>query len=181
MADELIDVVDESNKLTGVRIMKSKAHAQGILHRASHVWIYNSRGEILLQLRSKSKPVSPNVWDVSAAGHIGAGEDPVVCAVRETEEEIGLKAEPKELEFLSIYSIDSSWPGGIRNREFCYNYLLKFDGKIDDLKIQKSEVQEIKFISLDALEKDLKANRQRYGPNLHWEEIISQIRRRLND
>ena len=59
MADELIDIYDENNKPLGIQKMKSEAHRDGLWHRASHVWIYNSKGEILLQLRAKNKELWP--------------------------------------------------------------------------------------------------------------------------
>ena len=57
MADELIDICDENNNLIDIQKMKSEAHKDGLWHRASHIWIYNSNGEILLQLRAKEKPL----------------------------------------------------------------------------------------------------------------------------
>ena len=53
MVDELIDIFDENNNALNVQKMKSEAHKLGLWHRASHIWIYNSSGEILLQLRAK--------------------------------------------------------------------------------------------------------------------------------
>lgn len=72
MADELIDIFDENNNPRGIQKLKSEAHKEGIWHRAVHIWIYNLKGEILLQLRSKNKELYPDRWDVSAAGHGGA-------------------------------------------------------------------------------------------------------------
>lgn len=68
MGDELVDICDENNNLHGIRKTTSEAHRAGLWHRASHVWIYNSKGEILLQLRAKEKLLYPDMWDISAAG-----------------------------------------------------------------------------------------------------------------
>jgi len=100
--DELIDIYDESNEPLGFRKMKSEAHREGLWHRASHVWIYNKRGEILLQLRAKSKELNPLKWDISAAGHISLGEEPIAAALRETKEELGLSIEANSLTFLKV-------------------------------------------------------------------------------
>ncbi len=102
MADELIDICDENNNLLGIRKMKSEAHWEGLWHRAAHTWIYNSRKEVLLQLRAKNKELYPAVWDYAAAGHISAGEEPLDASVRETQEEIGLSAK-KEIWNFSRY------------------------------------------------------------------------------
>jgi len=82
MADELIDIYDENDKTLNLKKMKSEAHKNGLWHRAASVCIYNSHGEFLLQLRAKDKDLFPNMWDVSAAWHISAGEDPTIAAIR---------------------------------------------------------------------------------------------------
>ena len=78
--------------------MKSEAHTDGLWHRAAHIWIYNSKGEILLQLRAKDKQFWPDRWEISAAGHVGAGEKPEDAAVRELSEELGISAKAEDLE-----------------------------------------------------------------------------------
>ncbi|MCK5107656.1 MAG: NUDIX hydrolase, partial [Nanoarchaeota archaeon] len=65
--DELIDIVNEDNVIIG-QAMKSEAHAKGLWHRLAVIWIYNSKGQILLQLRTKDRDLYPDVWDVSVGG-----------------------------------------------------------------------------------------------------------------
>ena len=81
MAEEFIDVVDEKNVLTGKKVKKSLAHQDGIWHRAAHIWLYNAKGEILLQLRAKDKQQYPDSWDCSAGGHVSAGEEVITSAL----------------------------------------------------------------------------------------------------
>ncbi len=76
--------------------MKSEAHREGLWHRAAHIWAYNSKGEILLQLRAKNKRTFPDKWDLSVAGHISASEEPIDSALREIEEEVGLCAKKED-------------------------------------------------------------------------------------
>lgn len=110
MSDELIDIYNEENKpLFGVQKMKSEAHRKGLWHRASHVWIYNSKGEILLQLRAKNKEFWPNMWDISVAGHIGSGEDQLSATVRETEEEVGLRIMPDDLDYYYAFYLKDGY------------------------------------------------------------------------
>ena len=82
MGDELIDICDEANHLTGVQKMKSEAHKDGLWHRAVHIWLYNSKGEILLQWRAKNKLLYPEMWDISAAGHVSASENPITSGLQ---------------------------------------------------------------------------------------------------
>ena len=179
MVDELIDIFDENNNALNVQKMKSEAHKLGLWHRASHIWIYNSSGEILLQLRAKKKSLYPNMWDVSAAGHIGTGEDPMIAGLREVEEEIGLKIKNKNLDFFMIKKHKAIFRN-IINNEFYYVYFVKYNGDITQLKLQKEEVQKIKFISINKIEKELKINPEKYVPHGdYWFEILNEIKSRL--
>ncbi len=69
---------------------RSEVHARGLRHRAVHVLVFNSRGEIFLQKRSMKKDRQPGVWDSSCSGHVDAGENYEATAVRELREELGL-------------------------------------------------------------------------------------------
>lgn len=91
MAEEIFDVVDENDQVIG-RNRRSEVHRLGLRHRAVHVLVYNSKGEIFLQKRSLLKDTFPGAWDSSAAGHLDCGEDYDACAVREMREELGIRA-----------------------------------------------------------------------------------------
>lgn len=95
-ASEMFDVVNERNEVTG-QLTRGEVHARGLLHRAVHVFVMNSRGEIYLQKRSHLKDVSPLKWDSSAAGHLDVGESYAACAIRETREEVGIEITGTEL------------------------------------------------------------------------------------
>jgi isopentenyl-diphosphate delta-isomerase type 1 len=176
MGDELVDICDENNNLLGFSKLKSEAHKTGLWHRAAHIWIYNSKGEIILQLRAKDKSVFPDVWDVSCAGHVTAGEEPIISAIRELEEEIGITVKKKELKFFKIIKIDVIFRK-MKNKEFYYVFFLKFDGDIKKLKLQDEEVQEIKFISIDKLKQELKENPDKYLPHgEYWFEVMKEVK-----
>ena len=89
MQDEIFDVVNERDEVIG-QLARKEVHRQGLKHRAVHVLIFNSRGELFLQKRSLKKDNHPGVWDSSASGHLDCGEDYDACALRELREEIGL-------------------------------------------------------------------------------------------
>ncbi|MEX1116940.1 MAG: 16S rRNA (adenine(1518)-N(6)/adenine(1519)-N(6))-dimethyltransferase RsmA [Akkermansiaceae bacterium] len=91
-AGEIFDVVDEHDVVTG-QVTRGEVHAQKLLHRAVHVFVYNKRGDLLLQKRSLLKDACPGLWDSSVSGHLDAGEDYAPAAVRELEEEMGIRAE----------------------------------------------------------------------------------------
>jgi isopentenyl-diphosphate delta-isomerase len=97
---EYVDVLDSSGRLVGRRKPKSEVHRDGDWHGAAHIWILNTKGQILIRRRSPTKENWPNFWDVSVAGHISAGERPVEAALREAREELGVTLVPGECRFL---------------------------------------------------------------------------------
>jgi 16S rRNA (adenine1518-N6/adenine1519-N6)-dimethyltransferase len=82
-------VVDENDSVTGVA-SRREVHGNNFLHRAVHIFIFNRKGELLLQKRSPWKDRHPELWDSSAAGHVGAGEGYDATAERELREELGV-------------------------------------------------------------------------------------------
>src|ERR1043166_921247 len=89
MSEEIFDVVNDRDEVVD-RAPRAEVHRRGLRHRAVHVFVFNSRGEIFLQKRSLTKDSSPGLWDSSSSGHLDCGEDYDACAVRELREEIGL-------------------------------------------------------------------------------------------
>ena len=98
MAEEIFDVVNEFDLVVGQK-PRSEVHRLGLMHRATHVLVFNSSGEVFLQKRSMKKDRQPGLWDSSASGHLDQGEEYDACAVREVREELGLelKAAPERL------------------------------------------------------------------------------------
>jgi 16S rRNA (adenine1518-N6/adenine1519-N6)-dimethyltransferase len=95
-AGEMFDVVDENDTVTG-QATRGDVHARGLLHRAVHVFVFNKRGDLLMQQRSMHKDVHPGVWGSSVSGHLDAGEDYAAAALRELDEEMGIRLdEPPE-------------------------------------------------------------------------------------
>jgi isopentenyldiphosphate isomerase len=122
MPEDVFDVVNERDEVVDQK-PRSVVHRLGLLHRAVHVLVFNSRGQIFLQKRSMKKDRQPGLWDSSASGHVDSGEAYDTTAVREVWEEIGLKlsAPPARLfkidacaetdqEFVWVYRCESEGP-----------------------------------------------------------------------
>jgi len=122
MTEEIFDVVDERDEVIG-RERRSEVHRLGLRHRAVHVLVFNSRGEVFLQKRSSTKDRQPGLWDSSASGHLNSGEEYDACSVRELREEIGLQPDecPRRLfqlpaspetdqEFVWVYACEGEGP-----------------------------------------------------------------------
>lgn len=90
MREEIFDVVNDRDEVIG-QAPRSEVHARGLLHRAAHVLVFNTQGEVFLQKRSMRKDRQPGLWDSSASGHVDSGEDYDACAARELREELGLR------------------------------------------------------------------------------------------
>ncbi len=88
---ERFDVVDEENRVIG-QASRHEVHAQRLRHRAIHIFVFNRRGELFLQKRSRWKDANPGRWDSSAAGHLNAGQEYDEAAARELHEELGIEA-----------------------------------------------------------------------------------------
>ncbi|MEI7777118.1 MAG: NUDIX domain-containing protein [bacterium] len=161
--EEQIDVLDKEGNFTGIKKSKSKIHKSGDWHRSAHIWLMNSKKELLIQRRSPLKVNYPNFWDISAAGHISAGENSKIGAIREIEEELGLGILPEELQFLgSFHEQDILNNGAYIDNEIDDVYLICRDVEINQLVIQKEEVDEVKWISYLDLEKDIQKNTNKY-------------------
>ncbi len=91
MSEEIFDVVDEEDRVVG-QAPRSVVHAQGLLHRAANIFVFDSEGRMLLQKRSASKDEYPLCYTSSASGHLNAGETYDEAAPRELEEELGLRS-----------------------------------------------------------------------------------------
>jgi len=89
--NERFDVVDREDNVLRTEL-RSVVHGEHLLHRAVHILVFNRAGELLLQKRSAWKDREPSKWDSSAAGHLEPGEDYAAGALRETEEELGIRA-----------------------------------------------------------------------------------------
>lgn len=88
---EIFDLVDENDRVIG-RASRHEVHAQKLRHRAVHIFVFNEKGELFLQKRSRWKDAHPGKWDSSAAGHVNAGDDYEPTAARELAEELGVRA-----------------------------------------------------------------------------------------
>lgn len=143
--DEWVDIWSEDGRPTGQRMLKSEAHRGGLFHPTVHVWIYNSKREILLQKRSENKKTFPGKWDVSVAGHISAGDLPIDTAIRECEEELGLNIDRSALELIGILPSRIRHSAEILDCEFHHIYCIDLEAHPKELKLQEEEVSDVRW------------------------------------
>ena len=151
--DEMIDFLDEHGEKTGRVASRTEVHNKGYWHRIAVVAVLDEQNRILLQQRSKDKVTNPGKWDISAAGHIEAGEDALTSAVRETAEEVGIEATAKDFQYIMTYQKESHpiYQGTeIIDKQVYDFFVLKISAETTQhIKLQESEVQAAKFCNLD--------------------------------
>lgn len=151
---EYIDILNQKGELTGETKTKEQIHIDGDWHRAVHIWIINSKNEVLMQRRAKTKINYPDMWDISVAGHISAGESSLVSALREIEEEIGVTVLGSDLELIGELTSESIQNKGTYiDKEYNDIYLVRKDIELSEMTKQDEEVDDLKYIQVDDLKK----------------------------
>lgn len=155
---ELIDVLDENGMFTGEVLTREEIHKRGLWHRSIVVAIVNEKNEILLQQRSEEKKTNAGMWDISVAGHISAGQDSLSAAAREINEEVsvllGYRTEIKDFRYMYCFRKEQKFKEDYIERQFYDFFILRTSG-VDDktLDFQVEEVQAVKFVNLNELQK----------------------------
>jgi 8-oxo-dGTP pyrophosphatase MutT (NUDIX family) len=121
-ADELVDIVDEHDRVIG-RATRRQMREQNILHRNASVICLTSKGEVFVHRRMHTKDVFPSLYDLFASGVVGAGESYDDAARRELGEELGVIGPVPEPLFKHRYEGPSS-------RSFTMVYRVIWDGPI---------------------------------------------------
>lgn len=180
--DERVDILDEDGNPTGQSCLKSEAHAKGLFHPTIHVWFYTTAGEILFQQRAQDKDTFPLLWDVSVAGHIGAGEEIAHAAVREVEEEIGLTISEVDLNPIGAFKSVHNHKENFIDAEFHHTFLCELKVPISSLVIQESEVENLRLLPLLDFKAKVDSNMlEGFVPNtsMYYKEVIAAIAKAL--
>ena len=139
---ELWDVYDKDRIKTGKSMVRGAEFEPDSYHMVVHVCIFNSRGEMLIQQRQPFKEGFPNMWDVTVGGSATMGDSSQTAAEREVAEEIGLKLNLQKVRPYMTVNFDKGFD------DF---YLIEQDVDIDTLTLQESEVQRVKWATMDEI------------------------------
>jgi isopentenyldiphosphate isomerase len=177
--DEYIDILNEQGKVSGNVCLKSEAHKNGLFHQSVHIWIVDFNTNVLIQKRAANKDVFPNLWDVSVAGHISAGELPISSAIREVKEEIGLSIINKNLHFIGNFTKKIHHQPNLIDFELHHIYICKVLFDFSSLKIQQEEVAALKIMPLHYLINDIKKNKNQYVPhgNKYYNLVFNALKK----
>ena len=153
---ELFDVLDKNGRFTNKVATREECHKQGLWHRAIVTFIVSTDNKkVLLQLRSASKKLWPNLWDVSAGGHVLTGELGYQAGIREAKEELGFDIDRNDMEYIGG-TTSENFSGDIINRHYNDYFVIHRDVDIKDIKIQTDELQEVKWFDRDDIAKRVK-------------------------
>ena len=152
---ELIDIVDENNNLTGQVEDRWVAYEKGLWRRTVSCWIMNEKGEILLQKRTADKVRNPNKW-AKTGGQVDSGESVEHEIYREVKEELGIEIPKEQINIVNIHKSSD------KNKRFAYNFLFIVNYQIDEYKLQKEEVAEVKYVKIEEMELAKKNNDLNY-------------------
>ena len=146
--DDVLILVDEHDQELG-SMDKLSVHQKGLLHRAFSVFIFNSKGELLLQQRADDKYHSGGLWTNTCCSHPRAGEELEMAVDRRLEEEMGMQCHT-DFKFSFIYKME--FENGLTEHEFDHVYF----GRSDEMPVPNPlEVKDFRYIRLDDLNTEI--------------------------
>ncbi len=162
--EEQVVLISEQDEVLGL-MDKMQAHENGLLHRAFSVFLFNEKGELLLQRRAAEKYHSPNQWTNAVCSHPRANESYIDAAHRRLQEELGITTDliPK---FSFIYKARVG--GDLWEHELDHVFTGNYSG---EFALNPEEVSEIRYISMESLAEEMRNNPENFT---EWFKIILQ-------
>ena len=163
--EEEFAVVDENDGVIGAA-PRREVHGNNLRHRAVHIFLFNRAGELLLQKRSRWKDRHPGLWDSSAAGHVGAGEEYDATAARELREELGATTD-----LTRVAKLPASEQTG---QEFIWLYRGKQEGPFTPAR---AEIDAVQFFPLEVVARWIEERPGDFAPGFIacWREARASL------
>src|SRR3989344_5472817 len=150
MKEEQLEVINEDDEVIGLE-SRETIHQKGLLHREIHVWFITPNREIIFQHRAKNKDTYPDKLDATVGGHVEPGVSYEETAVKECEEETGVKLD-------------------LLNLRLVYVYL--FDDNISDLRVEEGKAIGFEAWRIDSLPSLSKQDQERFIPMILSKEFL---------
>lgn len=162
--EEKVILVNQQDEKIGL-MPKMEAHEKGLLHRAFSVFIFNSRGDLMLQQRAHNKYHSPGLWTNTCCSHQRDGESNIEAGKRRLMEEMGFETELKEtISFIYKAPFDN----GLTEHEYDHVMVGNFEGSP---VLNEEEVASWKWMPVEEVKADIESNPSNYTA---WFKIIFQ-------
>lgn len=172
-----VDIVDRYGNYTGETKPRWQVHRDGDFHRSAHVWITDGK-RVLLQKRSSLKDTFAGKWDVSAAGHVDAGEEVEQTAVRECGEELGVQVRREDLNYVGTL-IQNHVTETIRDNELATVYVVSKTPPLHTLRIQTEEVCCVVYASFLCFNKLTRSKDSRLVPHEQEYKMLLEYMRHM--
>jgi isopentenyl-diphosphate Delta-isomerase len=153
--EQQVILVNEKDEVTGAT-GKMEAHERGLLHRAFSVFVFNSKGEMLLQQRAINKYHSGGLWTNACCSHPGPGEEIEAAAKKRLKEEMGFDI-PVKKSFDFVYKVN--FENGLTEYEFDHVFVGEYEGSVG---YNKEEVMDYCYKTMREIRDSLKAHPQNY-------------------
>lgn len=169
--NELLILVDADDREIG-SLGKDACHdGDGVLHRAFSLFLFNDRGELLLQRRSKAKRLWPKYWSNSCCSHPRHGESMEAATARRLRQELDTAA---ELEFIYKFEYQARFAGKGSENEMCWVYLGRLG---QEARANEAEIAELRFLSSRDLNREIDTVPERFTPwfKMEWKRLNEEF------
>ena len=151
-------VVNKKDKVIGFETKEKCHQGKGILHRAFSVYIFDDKAQLLIQQRSKFKPLWPFYWANTCCSHPRKGEEYIGAGERRLKEEFGFTC---SLRMIDKFEYQAKYKDAGSENEMCAILIGQHDGKI---KADSKEITDWKWVNVNRLQDDFKKNPNKYSP-----------------
>lgn len=155
MAEEQVILVDQNDNQIGL-MNKMEAHERALLHRAFSVFVFNNKGELLIQQRAHSKYHSGGEWANTCCSHQRNGESTLEAGHRRLQEEMGFDV---PLEEVFSFTYKKEFGNGLTEHEFDHVLFGEYD---DEPVMNPDEVADWKYISIQELNAEIEKHPEQY-------------------
>ena len=165
---EIIDLYDARKQKLAKTMERSAGEPnEGEFKLSVHTWIVNEKGEFLIQKRNENLKRNPGKWAFNG-GAVDANETSLEGAIREVKEELGVSIREEEIEYLLSFK---------REKGFVDVWLVKKNISLDEIVLQEEEVSEVKWVSLEEVNKLLENGEMVNSVNLYFDLFVKLLRR----
>lgn len=166
--EELLILVNEHDQILGYDSKETCHVGEGKLHRAFSLFLFNDRGQLLLQKRSAQKALWPLFWSNSVCSHPRQGEGYEEAILRRVKEELGFET---SLQYLFKFPYQAAFKSVGSENELCSVYIGKINGQT--IQADPDEIAEWKYIDIEELNNDLVHHSEQYTPwfKIEWARI----------
>lgn len=162
MEEEKVILVNENDEQIGL-MPKMEAHKKALLHRAFSVFIFNNKGELMLQQRAAHKYHSPNLWTNTCCSHQREGETNIEAGKRRLQEEMGFATQLKEV---TAFIYKAPFDNGLTEHEYDHVMVGHYN---QPPNINEEEVANWKWMSLEGVKTEISNKPELYT---EWFKII---------